>query len=94
MVNYSIPDVYLPLYSMGVTGLNEIVGISDTGIDYDSCYFLDPAHPTPAFDSVSMSSRKIVQYLYVNAENRETDNKIGYVLLEMNLSFFFSFFSF
>ncbi len=43
-------------------GQNQIVGVGDTGIDWDSCFFVDPAVPVP-FNVVNMNHRKIVMFL-------------------------------
>ena len=51
-----------PLYpNANITGLNEIIGISDTGIDMKSCYFYDPNHKPP-YQSVNFNHRKVVYY--------------------------------
>lgn len=36
-----------PLTDSGLDGLGEVVGVADTGLDVNHCYFYDPAHPVP-----------------------------------------------
>lgn len=57
---------FAPYTDMGLTGLNQIVGISDTGLDEYSCYFYDSTglvtrsmYNYPVFN---LSKRKVVQY--------------------------------
>lgn len=38
--NYHATNLH-PLWSMGINGSNEIILISDSGVDYRSCYFAD-----------------------------------------------------
>jgi hypothetical protein len=42
--------------------LTIVISLGDTGIDYDSCFFHDPAYAVPV-DSVRMEHRKIVMYM-------------------------------
>lgn len=35
------------LWARGLRGEGEIVGVADTGVDTDSCFFYDPVHPLP-----------------------------------------------
>jgi hypothetical protein len=46
-----------PLYSANLTGNGEIVGVSDSGIDMDHCYFQDDN--CDPFDQLDMSCRKV-----------------------------------
>jgi hypothetical protein len=39
----------------------QIVGVGDTGIDWDNCYFADPNVAVP-FNTVNKNHRKIVMY--------------------------------
>jgi subtilisin family serine protease len=54
------------IWKQGYTGKGQIVGIGDTGIDWDNCYFSDGMRP-PAFQSVDLNHRKIVGYYTVTA---------------------------
>jgi hypothetical protein len=47
-----------------LTGLGEIVGIADSGIDMSSCYFNDPDVPTP-YHSVNYNHRKVRYKLFL-----------------------------
>eukprot|EP00597_Dinobryon_sp_UTEXLB2267_P016038 CAMPEP_0201093798 /NCGR_PEP_ID=MMETSP0812-20130820/2231_1 /ASSEMBLY_ACC=CAM_ASM_000668 /TAXON_ID=98059 /ORGANISM="Dinobryon sp., Strain UTEXLB2267" /LENGTH=848 /DNA_ID=CAMNT_0047346113 /DNA_START=230 /DNA_END=2775 /DNA_ORIENTATION=+ len=55
-----------PLEHNNLTGLNQIIGVTDTGVDMFNCYFYDPNNPTP-FSSrgtkVNLKHRKVVQYV-------------------------------
>ena len=58
---------HTPVWDMGLRGEAEIVGVGDTGIDVDSCFFWDSssnsAHPGPAFaPQTSSTHRKFVSY--------------------------------
>lgn len=41
-----------------LTGDDEIVGIADTGIDMNSCYFYDPNYPIP-YNKINLAARKV-----------------------------------
>jgi hypothetical protein len=36
-----------PLFDRGIHGEGQVVGVIDSGVDVDSCYFRDPARPPP-----------------------------------------------
>ena len=44
-----------------LTGLGQVIAHSDTGVDYDSCFFADPAHPV-VLNSLMPSHRKLLLY--------------------------------
>lgn len=46
-----------PLYDAGLTGDGEIVGVSDSGIDMDHCYFADDS--CDPFDQLDLTCRKV-----------------------------------
>jgi subtilisin family serine protease len=60
------------VWDHGIQGRGQVVGIADTGIDYDNCLFRDPAMPQPPRCSgtghvqtagcIDSSHRKIVTY--------------------------------
>jgi len=50
-----------PLWSHGLTGAGQRVGISDTGIDVDMCYFYDSTQGLPT-ETVNPNQRKILAY--------------------------------
>lgn len=58
-----------PLYDMGVTGAGQVVGISDTGVDEESCFFSDSSGSEVAESNVGgpyvadQSKRKVVMYI-------------------------------
>ena len=58
----------IPFAAAGLDGSGVIVGQSDTGIDRNSCFFIDPEHGPCASSSieepsVDLSQRKVVQYV-------------------------------
>lgn len=66
-----------PIFSRGIFGEGQVVGIIDTGIDPDSCFFRDPALAPPGFPAMnacnggtatSPNHRKLlaVDFLYAN----------------------------
>lgn len=72
-VRVSDPKVF-PMWAAGLTGKGQIVGMGDSGLAYDSCYFSDPAvdidsnwKPLEDYPDVmafiDLSHRKIVQYI-------------------------------
>ena len=50
-----------PLYDHGLTGAGQIIGIGDTGIDYDNCFFYDPNVALPV-NRLDLNHRKIIYY--------------------------------
>jgi subtilisin family serine protease len=63
--DYKAPDSHL-FWQAGLDGKGQIIGIGDSGIDMNSCYFRDPANPfNPSPDSkewISPNHRKVVYY--------------------------------
>ena len=58
-----------PIFAKGINGTGEIVGVADTGVDFDSCYFRDDTRSLKwcvgkgvVPDCVDLSQRKIVSY--------------------------------
>lgn len=57
-----------PLWELGLTGRGELIGVSDTGLDDEHCYFFDSARgrvARSAWDKpvTDMQQRKVVQYV-------------------------------
>lgn len=52
----------MPLYAANLTGIGQVIGIADSGLDTQSCYFVDPKVPVP-YDYTNYSHRKIIQYI-------------------------------
>lgn len=67
----------VPLFGskVNLTGHGEIVGVADTGIDKNNCYFDDPNHKVP-FNKINMNHRKIVSYITF-ADNCDDDESHG-----------------
>lgn len=59
-----------PMYHYNFSGIHEIIGVSDTGIDMHHCFFRDPDVSTP-YDTISSTHRKLITY------NTFQDNKEG-----------------
>ncbi|KEG13817.1 subtilisin-like serine peptidase [Trypanosoma grayi] len=51
-----------PFWDMGIDGTGEIIGMADSGIDYDSCFFNDPKEEVAIYPKVNHNHRKIVSY--------------------------------
>lgn len=69
------PNYTQALWDRGITGEGQVVAVSDTGIDHDSCFFYDPSHDTP-IDRTNMSHRKIVRYMDLS-DDRDSINGHG-----------------
>ncbi|MBN1593844.1 MAG: S8 family serine peptidase, partial [Candidatus Coatesbacteria bacterium] len=67
----SYQDDYTPIWDHGIKGENQIVGIGDTGVDADMCFFYDDEEGLPD-DSVNNDQRKIIAY-YDLAGNGDWD---------------------
>jgi subtilisin family serine protease len=50
-----------PFYSMNLTGAGQIVGVVDSGLDVQNCFFRDPVRDCP-FDRTDPTHRKVVRY--------------------------------
>jgi hypothetical protein len=50
-----------PWFDVGLMGENQVVAVSDTGVDVYSCYFDDP-NVEPPFDTRDNRHRKVVEY--------------------------------
>lgn len=60
---------FAPYTEAGLTGLGQIVGVADTGLDESSCYFYDVAgfasRTTLSTAKPDFTKRKVVQYTYL-----------------------------
>eukprot|EP01028_Stygiella_incarcerata_P006763 TRINITY_DN274_c0_g1_i1.p1 TRINITY_DN274_c0_g1~~TRINITY_DN274_c0_g1_i1.p1 ORF type:complete len:1021 (+),score=263.62 TRINITY_DN274_c0_g1_i1:180-3242(+) len=59
------------VWSEGLTGEGEVIGLADTGIDDGHCFFRDLDHPFP-YNKVNNEHRKIVYYLDSFADKDDT----------------------
>ena len=76
---YGLGQLEKPLYKKEILGQGQIVGVGDTGLDYDACHFVDaqnkitpndiPAGPTAPAKNFP-NHRKIIQYRGY-ADNKE-----------------------
>ena len=51
-----------PLYDLGLHGENQIIAVTDTGLDSYHNFFYDPSHPTIEFNQTIKNHRKIAAY--------------------------------
>jgi len=77
-----------PIWDRGITGAGTIVGIADTGIDTDSCFFADPATAVPYCETqsstgvirdpsecvISTTHRKMATYRYFTGSSISSYN--------------------
>lgn len=70
-----------PYTAAGLLGDGQIIGIADTGVDVNSCYFYDSAgRVTPSLPNApifNQGMRKIVGYIY-NSCGDQTDTSGGH----------------
>ncbi len=52
---------FTPLWDQGLDGSGQIVGISDSGLDADMCYFYDPNQGLPT-ENLNPNQRKVLVY--------------------------------
>jgi hypothetical protein len=64
-----------PLYDIGVTGRNVLIGTGDTGIDYDSCFFYDEQEEVPV-NKISHKHRKILTYVTVELKQSTAEHRV------------------
>ncbi|MBN1592320.1 MAG: S8 family serine peptidase, partial [Candidatus Coatesbacteria bacterium] len=55
------------VWNHGIHGENQIIGVGDTGVDADSCFFFDSARGLPN-STVNTSQRKIIAYFDYTGE--------------------------
>jgi subtilisin family serine protease len=56
-----------------LTGLSQVVGVADTGLDLTSCYLHDPNNSTVPRNAVNLRHRKVVAYMYASSGSKMTD---------------------
>ncbi|KAG2373426.1 hypothetical protein C9374_012165 [Naegleria lovaniensis] len=59
-----------PFYDMGIYGNNQVVAVSDSGLDHDNCFFYD-SKTTPTVNVLDMNRRKVVYYSSKNGDNMD-----------------------
>jgi len=55
-------QVPYPFHNEGFTGKDQVVAVSDTGVDQENCYFYDENGTVPTNGFIDKSKRKIIQY--------------------------------
>lgn len=63
-----------PLWDRGLQGQGQILGIADTGVSMNLCFFWDELHPVP-FNTVNLLHRKIISYQYDNYYGSRSDEE-------------------
>ena len=64
------------VWEMGIRGEGQIVGVGDTGLDWDGCFFLDTKLSAPPFDGVAgPKHRKVVAYF---RDDDDHDDETGH----------------
>jgi len=57
-------EEFLPFHDAGIFGKDQVVAVSDTGLDIDNCYFKDASSEVlPKNGFVDTNKRKVVQYI-------------------------------
>ncbi|KAF0974648.1 hypothetical protein FDP41_006122 [Naegleria fowleri] len=59
-----------PFYDMGIYGSNQVVAVSDSGLDHDNCFFYD-SKTTPTVNVLDTNRRKVVYYSSTNGDNSD-----------------------
>jgi len=60
--NFDGNQVQNDLRDIPLRGKDQIIGIADTGLDKDHCFFSDPSQPFP-FNTINNNHRKVVTYI-------------------------------
>ncbi|GBG77635.1 hypothetical protein CBR_g24081 [Chara braunii] len=55
--------VRTPIFDQGLRGEGEVIGLADTGIDMQHCFFYDENKPNPPYNIHDPLRRKVVQYI-------------------------------
>jgi hypothetical protein len=75
----------------GLHGEGEIIGVADSGLDYNSCFFSDPSMTPPAQGKNNLypDARKVVQYV-AYADNKEgEDGTMHFIIIKLNIIYYF-----
>ncbi|AAZ10456.1 subtilisin-like serine peptidase [Trypanosoma brucei brucei TREU927] len=70
-----------PLWDAGIDGSGEIIGVADTGIDFNSCFFHDPNQEVALYPKVNYNHRKIVSFApcdFIRGDYFAGDEEIGH----------------
>jgi subtilisin family serine protease len=63
----------------GLDGAGQVVAVTDTGVDFDSCFFADPTCPVPSGDAPhACTHRKIVRYMELSGTDGRGDESNGH----------------
>ena len=54
--------IHRPWFDIGIDGSDEVLSVSDSGLDVDNCYF-QSKNPLVRDGTIDMSQRKVVQYI-------------------------------
>eukprot|EP00753_Platysulcus_tardus_P001382 PLAT11314.1.p1 GENE.PLAT11314.1~~PLAT11314.1.p1 ORF type:complete len:1096 (+),score=456.19 PLAT11314.1:51-3338(+) len=56
-----------PVHAAGITGQGQVVGVADSGLDYNSCFFIDTQNPVQVQRRQTFTSRNARKVIYYNA---------------------------
>lgn len=59
----SLPGAF-PLWEAGIRGQGQVLGMGDTGLDYDHCLFVDPALQNPLSSTTSPPTLKQLPFTF------------------------------
>jgi len=62
-----------PITDHGIHGEGQIIAFLDTGVDWDSCFFIEPDGSRPPVNSVDLTRRKIVAYDFLYDDPNSAD---------------------
>jgi len=65
---------HTPLFDKGITGEGQIIGIADTGIDMNLCFFKDTARSIPV-NRVDRQHRKVISYRHRGTNGNTIDEE-------------------
>lgn len=64
-----------PIHAKGITGAGEIIGVGDTGLDFDGCFFGETTVPLETHD---LTKSKVVGYFTVEFVSNGTTHRTDY----------------
>ncbi|RNF21629.1 putative subtilisin-like serine peptidase [Trypanosoma conorhini] len=54
---------FRPFWGGGINGSGELIGVADSGVDFDSCFFHDPKESVTLYPKVNHRHRKVVSFV-------------------------------
>ncbi|PWU99152.1 putative subtilisin-like serine peptidase [Trypanosoma cruzi] len=56
-------EPFRPFWDAGIDGSGELVGLADSGVDFDSCFFSDPKESVAIYPEVNHRHRKVISFV-------------------------------